>query len=446
MLYFNIKNFRVFNEETFLDLRANKRKTKYAENLITKDYIKKKKNILEKLLPYSVIYGGNASGKTSIIKAMALLRNIILDGRIYSDNPQEILHSLELFPYLHDYNKYIEPMKLAIGFIYKKKKYEFVLKIKCMLREEYFYADREIFEEQLFINDEEIYFRNSTSVIFNGEKFEIGKDEGQEHITKEELFLYSQFKTGKYNADFQNILYWFRFHFVVVDDISNLRTIVEGSLPPYLKSIDLRNKIIDAVTNLSDFGPQDIFYRVNATEGGNSTEMRAHYNIKGHPKLGIDTPAINTESTGTIKLVNIALFLVDSLLNGNTVVIDEFDSSLHFALIKEIVNLYTDNEINSGKGQIIFTSHNPIFIPLVKIRRDQIYFIEKNSDNYSSSLYSLSDFPSEDVRTSEAFIKNYLDGKYGALPSFDFKSEIKKALLIIKRLRQDVEKNAASKA
>ena len=136
----------------------------------------------------------------------------------------------------------------------------------------------------------------------------------------------------------------------------------------------------------------------------------------------------------------------DSLLDNSITFIDEFDSSLHFALIKEIVNLYTDNEINSGKGQIIFTSHNPIFIPLVKIRRDQIYFIEKNSDNYSSSLYSLSDFPSEDVRTSEAFIKNYLDGKYGALPSFDFKSEIKKALLIIKRLRQDVEKNAASKA
>lgn len=129
------------------------------------------------------------------------------------------------------------------------------------------------------------------------------------------------------------------------------------------------------------------------------------------------------------------MFLVDSLVNGNTIVIDELDSSLHFALIKEIVNLFANNEINTGCGQLIFTSHNPIFIPLVKIRRDQIYFIEKNTDKHSSSLYALSDFPTEDVRTSEAFIKNYLDGKYGALPSFDFESEIKKALSLLLKVK-----------
>lgn len=442
MLYFNIQNFRVFNDETFLDLRANKRKTKFSENLMIQEYKRKKKSISEKILPYSVIYGGNASGKTSIIKAMALLKNIVSDGRIFADNPQEILHSLELFPFLHEYNKYIEPMKLSIGFITNNKKYEFSLKIKCSLRNDYFYADREIVEEQLFINDEEIYYRDENSVLFDNKKWIIGQEEENEHITKEELFLYSQFKIGKYNPDFQNILNWFRFRFIVVDDISNLRTTIEGNLPPYLKSIDLRNQIIDIVTNLSDFGPQDIFYRVNSTESGNNAEMRAHYNIKGHPKQGFDTPAINTESTGTIKLVNLAMFLVDSLLSGNTVVIDEFDSSLHFALIKEILNLYVNNEINTGKGQIIFTSHNPIFIPLVKIRRDQIYFIEKNQDNYSSSLYSLSDFPAEDVRTSEAFIKNYLDGKYGALPSFDFETEIKKALNLLKRVNVNVQKLA----
>lgn len=439
MLYFNIQNFRVFNDDTLLDLRSNNRQTKFNENLLTEKYTLKRKSLSLNVLPYTVIYGGNASGKTSIIKAMALLKNIILDGRIFSDNPQEILHSLELFPFLHDYRKYVEPMKLSIGFIYNEKKYEYMIKIKCSLRQEYFYADREIIEEQLFINDKEIYLRSATNVVFDNVEYKIGQDEGQEHITKEELFLYSQFKTSKYNVDFQNIVNWFRFKFVVIDDISKLKTIIEASLPPYLKSIDLRNKIIDAVTKLSDFGPQDIFYRLNSTENGSNAEMRVHYNIKGHPKLGFDTPASNTESTGTIKLVNLAMFLVDSLLNGITVVIDEFDSSLHFALIKEIVNLYSNKEINTGNGQLIFTSHNPIFIPLVKIRRDQIYFIEKNPDNHSSSLYSLSDFPSEDVRTSEAFIKNYLDGKYGALPSFNFEDEIKKALSLVRRTHSNVK-------
>ena len=435
MLYFNIQNFRVFEDDVLFDMQANTKKTKFKENLLNVAYKPKKKILTEKLLPYSVIYGGNASGKTSIIKAMALLKNIILDGRIFSDNPQEILHSLELFPFLHKYSKYTQPMKLAIGFISNEKKYEFSLKIKCTLRDDYFYADREVIEEQLFINDEEIYYRTKENVKFDGSVVKIGQEYGEEHITKEELFLYSRFKTGHHNEDFQNIINWFRFHFIVVDDISNLRTTIEGSLPPYLKSIDLRNQIIDAVTNLSDFGPQDIFYRVSSTESGNSAEMRARYSIEGHSRQGFDTSATNTESTGTIKLVNLAMFLVDSLVNGNTIVIDELDSSLHFALIKEIVNLFANNEINTGCGQLIFTSHNPIFIPLVKIRRDQIYFIEKNTDKHSSSLYALSDFPTEDVRTSEAFIKNYLDGKYGALPSFDFESEIKKALSLLLKVK-----------
>lgn len=188
---------------------------------------------------------------------------------------------------------------------------------------------------------------------------------------------------------------------------------------------------------MSDFGPQDIFYRVSSTESGNSAEMRAHYNIKDHERKGFDTSAINTESTGTIKLVNLIMFLVDGLLNGNAIVIDELDSSLHFELVKEIVNLFIDKDINKGHGQLIFTSHNPIFVPLVKIRKDQIYFIEKNVENYSSILYSLADFPSENVRSSEAFLKNYLDGKYGAIPSFNFEEEFKKALSFIVKVTNE---------
>lgn len=436
MLYFDIQNFRVFLNDTFLDMQANTKQTKYKENLLEVSYGSKKKNI-KKILPYSVIYGGNASGKTSIIKAMALLKSIILNGRIFSDNPQDILHSLELFPFLHKYNEYVKPMKLSIGFIFNRKRYDFTLQIECTLRKEYFYADRKITEEQLFINDEEIYYRDENSVKFNNKKTNIGPEEGEEHITKEELFLYSSFKTSDFNVDFQNIISWFRTHFVVVDDISNLRTIIEATLPPYLKSVDIRNQLIDIATNLSDFGPQDIFYRVSSTESGNSAEMRAHYNIKGHERKGFDTSAINTESTGTIKLVNLIMFLVDGLLNGNTIVIDELDSSLHFELVKEIVNLFIDKDINKGHGQLIFTSHNPIFIPLVKIRKDQIYFIEKNVENYSSILYSLSDFPSENVRSSEAFLKNYLDGKYGAIPSFNFEEEFKKALSFIVKVTNE---------
>ena len=427
MLYFNIQNFRVFKEDTILDMRAKKRLLKYKENLIDQNFITKTKTKSINLIPYAVIFGGNASGKSSIIKALDLLKDIVIDGRIYSDNRNETLFNLGLYPFLHNYEDYLSPMKLSIGFISNNIRYDYSVKIKCKLREEYFYADRKICEEQLFINEQEVFHRTNQSVEFEGTIKSIGTLPEDEHISNDELFLNARFKTGKYYQDYQNIVNWFRFKLIVLNNVSEIITYIESNnLIKQNKKI--RSHATDLTKDISDFGPQSIFYEINSNSNGVVSELRSRYAISGHPCGGIETSADDTESTGTIKFVNIIGLLIDALRLGNTVVIDELDSSLHFALIKKIVNLFARQSTNIGKGQLIFTSHNPVFISLTNIRRDQIYFVEKDNKTFASSLYSLSDFPSEDVRTSEAFIKNYLDGKYGAQPNFDFEGEIEKII------------------
>jgi hypothetical protein len=105
---------------------------------------------------------------------------------------------------------------------------------------------------------------------------------------------------------------------------------------------------------------------------------------------------------------------------GGTLVIDEFDSAIHPELIKGIISLFNNQNINKIGAQLVFTTHNPIYLNNKIFRRDQINFVEKDTDTYESIIYRLSDFGSEEVRNDHNYLINYFKGNYGALPYVDF--------------------------
>ncbi len=103
-------------------------------------------------------------------------------------------------------------------------------------------------------------------------------------------------------------------------------------------------------------------------------------------------------------------------------VLDEFDSSIHPELIKEILQLFNDPDVNRAGAQLIFTTHNPIYLDRGILRRDQIRFVEKSADICGSYIYSLADFGSTEVRSGHNYLTNYFKGRYGALPFIDLSS------------------------
>ena len=105
---------------------------------------------------------------------------------------------------------------------------------------------------------------------------------------------------------------------------------------------------------------------------------------------------------------------------GGVFVLDEFDAAIHPELIKGILALFNDSELNKAGAQLIFTTHNPIYLNNKIFRRDQIRFVEKDTDSYESVIYSLADFGSEEVRNDHNFLINYFKGNYGALPFINF--------------------------
>ena len=102
---------------------------------------------------------------------------------------------------------------------------------------------------------------------------------------------------------------------------------------------------------------------------------------------------------------------------------DELDASLHPMLVMNLISLFHNDEVNKNQAQLIFNTHNPIYLNNKLLRRDEIKFVERDKNTKSSSLYALSDFKTNgetSVRKTSDYMKNYFTNRYGAIENVDF--------------------------
>jgi AAA15 family ATPase/GTPase len=121
------------------------------------------------------------------------------------------------------------------------------------------------------------------------------------------------------------------------------------------------------------------------------------------------------ESEGTCKLLYLLGPIYDSIKNNKLLIIDEFDNKFHTLLSEFLINLYHEKNVNSS--QLIMTCHDTNLLDKNIFRRDQIWFIEKN-EQHESELYSLLEYKEHYTRKNNNYSKDYLAGKYGAIPLF----------------------------
>ena len=124
---------------------------------------------------------------------------------------------------------------------------------------------------------------------------------------------------------------------------------------------------------------------------------------------------LHEESQGTQRLYALAAPVLDVLKNGRLLIVDELDSSLHPLLVRRLVRMFHQPELNPHGAQLLFTTHDTSLLDRTLFRRDQIWFTEKDRDQ-ATRLYPLTDFS---PRESEAWEKGYLIGRYGAVPFFN---------------------------
>ena len=418
LLEFRVKNYKSFKEELIFSLTPVLKEEKLKYSILKEKIGEEEYNGLST----SVIYGPNASGKSNIIGAMDTFKRIVLRGNIHNSQNRETSNiaaeMLELIPN----NGFIEksPISFFIKFIEKKLliEYNFSIDIGEFLESADY--ERKIIEESLKINNFEIYNRKNGLEIkeINSIKDYLVNDfkENREGITtiaknnlnSEELFLMNGFKTMFSSKLVAIISEWLNNKFIIIYRADFLEANYTG------------NNVVDNIENeinkvAKEFGRGSNKLKYYRNE---KSQRMMLYSILEKNKKRI--PAELFESYGTIRFINIFPFILKIFLNGGILVADEFDASIHPMALINIINIFHNNDINKNQAQLVFNTHNPIFLNGNLFREDEIKFVEKNDKNMSIS-YSLSDFErNEDSEDYENYMNNYFVDHYGAIKDIDF--------------------------
>ena len=129
------------------------------------------------------------------------------------------------------------------------------------------------------------------------------------------------------------------------------------------------------------------------------------------------------ESFGTVRFINLFPLVLRAIVTGGTLIVDEFDASIHPIALMSIISIFHNDDINKKQAQLVFNTHNPIFLNSNIFRRDEIKFVEKDDNSHLSEIYSLSDFGTageNGVRKGDDYMKNYFVSQYGAIKNIDF--------------------------
>jgi AAA15 family ATPase/GTPase len=415
LLDFHVKNYKSFKNSVNFSLKASGLKNLKEDNIFHINNIS--------LLKSAVLYGANASGKSSLLNAMNEMKSIIL---LSTNLNTKYIHT----PFLLNPNSENEPINFEIELIIDEiiYYYGFIIDKNGNILKEY-------------LEQKKLQLGARSSLLFERDKRDIKLGilfkEGKklESKTRENALFLSV--VAQFNGEIATkILNWFK----NLNVLSNLRSEEFKYLSfEKLKDELFREKIINFIKS-SDIGIHDIInkkisfdeLKVKSFQGVELEELPQEIleHLKQNGLHTIETKHIsynedNTfckyknfhiemESEGTRKLLALSTPIIETLLKGSILVIDELDNSLHTELVKAIVKLFNSNDTNPNNAQLIFTTHDTNLLNQELFRRDQIYFTQKDIFGISE-LYSLIDY-GVGGRDDLNLEKNYLKGKFGAKP------------------------------
>lgn len=409
LIQFNFKNFKSFREEATLDLSATKM-TEFSDRVV---------NIgSEKVLPVAAIYGANASGKSNIYSAFEYMAEYVMDSFKYGDEDEKF-EEYRPTPFLFDTTSADAESSFEVYFTIPGDKNEKTYNYG-------FCVGREGITEE-WLNSKAKTARKFSSIFYRGKSDKEldlsglpknSRDNVKIALEKQVLIvsLGAKLKINKCKA----IRDWFLANEFA--DFGNFVTnfFLSRRLPKgFTKDKNVQHKVVEY---FSSFDEHIKDFRVEKIPNdGESKEEKYKINAL-HRKIDSDEMTeipLGAESAGTLKMFALYPDLQEVLKKGSVFFIDELNARLHPLLVRNFLLTFLNPEINVNHAQLIFTTHDTWQLSNQLLRRDEIWFVEKD-DRGVSTLYSLADFVDEDgthIRKDESYEKNYLIGKYGAIPA-----------------------------
>lgn len=404
---FRFKNFRSFKDETVFSMVASSDKEHLSTNTVETG-----NSSVPRILKVSCAYGANASGKSNLIKAIQAMQSIVAKSAIVEPNM-----ALPAQPFRLSAAKVEEPTEFEITFFCDEVRYQFGFK----------FTSKRIVSEWL------IAYKTSKAQSWYSRDYDPKKDDyeykfgshflGAKTLWRDatrpnSLFLSTAIQLN--SEQLKPVFDWITENLVVFNNpdgpvFGNIGSTVEHIKQQGADNVRRFLSVADiAIDNIELKSVPVQSFQFDAATGqlSNSREDLMLPVFSHSTEEGSATFDLSEESHGTQRLFALAGPLFEILKNCRVLIVDELDKSLHPLLVRHLIERFQISSELNNQAQMIFTSHDTSLLSPELLRRDQIWFAEKDR-NQSSSLIPLTDFA---PRKHEAFERGYLAGRYGAVP------------------------------
>lgn len=418
LLKFTIENFRSISERKTFSLVPTTIKDEPVDNVVLRDQYR--------YLRTAAIYGANSSGKSNLVRGIECMLHLVRSSVRMNDED-----ALDYQPFLLNGINQSVPTLYEIEFVTDGKRYRYGFSN----------TDKRIYDEWLVRIEKQkevsLFIRNEEGIGVNEELFPEGKNL-EERTNDNRLFLSLVGQLGGETSN--SVIQFFRKGISV---ISGLDTEQYGSFTKHYLSNKLpgsedmkqffRNlqlgftsvstmvhefDLSDLPSSMPEKVKEDIAKRLL---GKKRIKVMSSHDIYDDSGNVVKTEVFDfdeMESAGTRKLFDFAGPMFDTLASGSVLVVDELDAKMHPLLSLELVRLFNDPKRNKKGAQLIFTTHDTNLLSSKILRRDQIWFTEKD-DNERTDLYNMMQIflPDGSKPGGDGNIeRNYINGRYGAIP------------------------------
>ncbi|EGO5014179.1 ATP-binding protein [Enterococcus faecalis] len=422
LINYTFNNYLSFKQENTLSLETGDRLRKYPENTMSVNVLNSKNKI--DLLKNIIIFGGNGSGKSNLLSSLSLMQTII------SNIPSKATTKLPKRSFLLDDYSYSKNSSFEIELIQNNTQYKYFFEYN---RQQIVNETLDIFNKNKYVT----YFKrtNCNNYDIVPEHLKNFKNETRDNV----LFL--QTAQGKNDSVSIDIIKWFEESLVffshrssedlvyLLKDSENKKKFLEFMFLADMNMIDIevesstskipeevRSALKGLMTTLNEGQINEEFPEEQIIE--NLYTVYKKYDDKGNV-IGKQRIPIEMESSGTQKIIYIALNILFCQNENKVIVLDEFDDAFHEELANALVKIFNSK---SNTTQFLVTSHE-LNLMDNNLRKDQIYFVEKDFTG-ESDLYSIFDFD-DNTRGDIGYYKRYIRGAFGAVPNIDAQKLVK---------------------
>ncbi len=417
LLEFTVGNYRSFAEPVVLSMLATKlRETPELDERA----IVQAGNLA--LLRSAAIYGANASGKSNLLRAMMTMRRLVLASatRLQADD----LFPVE--PFRFNTQTRAQPSHFQIIFLHNGTRYRYGFEAdRHRVLSEWLYRAEQR-ERRLFVRESQEFavsagFRREAPLAL------------QRQTRSNALFLSV---LAQFNSETAiGLLGWFRSHFRGILGLDD-----QSYMPFTLQRLEEDSSFRQRVATMmrfADMGILDLSIQtisldhpdvpeavrqmaIRLADREQSVDQQpmikrvetAHALFDGQQQVDQTFLPLDAESDGTRKFLALLGPMLDALEHGRVLVIDELEARLHPLLVREVVRWFNDSATNPHNAQLIFVTHDAGLLGECLLRRDQIWFTQKNRYG-ATELYSLAEMKE---RNDALYLKQYLAGRYGGIP------------------------------